>query len=270
MSHLGVDFSSHGGSLEQARIDCWKALGVEYAIVQYSGLMPEHLDACMAGDLYAEAYVYLYFPRSPWNQTPEDRVLACLNMIGNRPMERIWLDVEEKGNSPAEVVAAIGRCVSLVEAAGKKAGIYTARWIWPSATGNSAAFSHLPLWHAEYRGTIQNPPPFDSFQPYGGWARPHIWQFAGTTQLCGHSVDLNNSEVPIGEEEAPIPPPEIEPDDLALAIYKANNDVILSLCLDQNHCVLGFDGRTEWKYKDENGAGHSFNPPIYLPLGAPK
>ena len=208
-SSLGVDFSSFGGSLDQGTVACWRQQGIEYAIPQYSAALPQHLEALRGSGLRTEVYVYLYFPLSPWNQTPEDRVRACLNMLHGRDVKRVWLDVEETNDTPAGTVAAVQRCVKVVEDAGLAPGIYTGRWIWPRATGNSAAFAHLPLWHAEYTAPDgageshpEDAPDFDTFIPYGGWTRPRIWQFQNTHPLCGHSVDLNKMEEPMTNEQA--------------------------------------------------------------------
>src|SRR3989304_2434410 len=65
-------------------------------------------------------------------------------------------------------------------------------------------------------------PDFDRFRPYGGWTRPAMWQFQGTTQLCSFGVDLNLREAPIVSPRPaparPPPPPELdsEPDELAV------------------------------------------------------
>lgn len=48
-------------------------------------------------------------------------------------------------------------------------------------------FSNLPLWYAHY----DKNPSFNDWQPYGGWEKPYIKQFQGTTPLCDASVDLN-------------------------------------------------------------------------------
>ena len=201
MTRLGVDFSQFGGPLAQETVRCWKEQGIEFAIPQYSSMLPQHLEALKQGSLDTEVYVYLYFPLSPWSQTPESRVSNCINMLHGFNVKRIWLDVEESNASPANTVAAVQRCVEVVQAAGLSPGIYTGRWIWPSATESSQAFAHLPLWHAEYTAPDgadeshpEDAPDFDNFIPYGGWTRPLIWQFQNTHPLCGHSVDLNAME----------------------------------------------------------------------------
>lgn len=192
---LGVDFSQFGGPLAQQTIACWKQNGVEFAIVQYSAVMTQHLEALAKAAMPAEAYVYLYWGVSPWNQTPQDRTVAALNMAGGN-IKRLWLDAEDSTHPYRE--DQLLECVRICEQAGMPTGIYTGRWWWQPNTGDSQAFKNLPLWHAEYTAPDGEAgprpdlaPALSSFKPYGGWTKPTIWQFQNTHQFCGHSVDLN-------------------------------------------------------------------------------
>lgn len=201
---LGVDFSEHGGALAPATVECWKNIGVDHAVVQYSGRMDQQLEALAAAGLRdVEGYVYLYWGLSPWGQTPQDRTRAAIALAGGR-IRRLWLDAEDTSHPYDE--GQLAECARICEEAGMPAGIYTGRWWWPPQTGDSAAFAHLPLWHAEYLGQAPTPDlsrlprDFDAFRPYGGWTKPAIWQWWNTTTLCGHSVDLNA----IPEEESMI------------------------------------------------------------------
>jgi len=192
---LGVDFSQWGGPLLPSTVACWKAQGVDHAVVQYSERMAQHLQVLGdAGGVEIEGYVYLYWGQSPWGQTPADRTRAAL-AAGRGRLLRLWLDAEDSTHPYAE--DQLQECVEACQSAGVAAGIYTGRWWWEPATGNSQAFAHLPLWHAEYlaQGATPDlsrlPQDFESFRPYGGWTRPAIWQWWNTTAFCGHSVDLN-------------------------------------------------------------------------------
>lgn len=63
-------------------------------------------------------------------------------------------------------------------------GIYTGEWWWPGNTHNCTDFKADVLWHAAYPYGSEGLPPedylvdFTKFHPYGGWARPTIWQYA--------------------------------------------------------------------------------------------
>ena len=127
----------------------------------------------------------------------------ALDTLGGFPIERLWLDCEEAtaGFSPQQIVAEIE--AGLAACAPLPSGIYTGRWWWPASTGNSSRFAGVPLWHAEYMPSPNTLPDFAAFKPYGGWTRPAMWQFQGTTSVCGVSVDRN--------VRAFVPPPAMPP-----------------------------------------------------------
>jgi hypothetical protein len=157
----------------------------------------------LQGGMTVDTYVYLY-----WRYGVGEQVRAALEAVAGYPVGRLWLDCEDATGSrtPEDMVALVGQAV---DACGQFAcGIYTGRWWWAPATGNSSAFSHLPLWHAEYTSGPQVLPDFDTFRAYGGWDRPFMWQFQGTTYLCGVGVDLNLRHVQ--PAPGPLPPPPAE------------------------------------------------------------
>lgn len=230
MSRLAVDFSQYGGGLNTGTVSCWQQQGVELAIVQYSSFMRPHLTALETAGMKAEGYVYLYWNVSPWNQTPQERTRNVLNMAGNR-ISRLWLDCEDSSHpfDPAQ----LDECIAICQAAGMPTGIYTGRWWWVPQTGNSNRYSDLPLWHAEYRTPEGQPasiivPDLSGFQPYGGWQSPAIWQYQNTSQLCGHSVDMNA----ILEEPEAGGPPVTPEEELELADRRATAILIEALNWD--------------------------------------
>lgn len=196
MNTLGVDFSQWGGELAPSTVECWKSEGVRFAVVQYSSFMRQHLGALKDGGIPAEVYVYLY-----WGQDTAKRVKDAITMVGDFDVPRLWLDAEDAttGFTPETILE---RLKAAEEACDRPCGIYTGAWWWKPYTRNSTAFKHLPLWHAGYTssGSVADlrPPSFEAFDPYGGWSRPLMWQYQGTTMLCGHSVDMNvKEEVPV-------------------------------------------------------------------------
>jgi hypothetical protein len=66
-------------------------------------------------------------------------------------------------------------------------GIYTSASQWNPIMGGSTKFSYLPLWYAHY----DNNPSFSDFVAFGGWTKPNIKQYKGTTSVCSASVDYN-------------------------------------------------------------------------------
>ncbi len=186
-----LDVSNYSGRFGAEAVACWRSLGYSHIVcgTQRPEVTRAQLATAIAGDMTADAYVFLY-----WDLPLGDQVRAALAAVAGLPVGRLWLDCEEtmEGRSPAEIVALIGEAVA---AAGDfPCGIYTGRWWWLPSTGDTAAFSYLPLWHAEWTASPDLLPDLDRFRPYGGWSRPLLWQFQGTTQLCGVGVDLNLRE----------------------------------------------------------------------------
>lgn len=263
MTTLGVDFSEYGGALSPSTVDCWKQKGIGFAIPQYSHRLPGHLRVVTeSGGLELGIYVYLFWGVSPWGQTPMQRVMAALQMCEGYPVKRVWLDCEDTTHPYQE--RQLQECVDLAESRGMPQGIYTAPWWWIPQTGNSQKFSYLPLWHAGY--VKENPytdltlrAPWDSFEPYGGWTRPLIWQIQNTSTLCGHSVDLNEMEdVPVNES-----------DQLDLTILRSNERLIRALTSKPGLlvCIPGPTADTIEVHRVVDGQGFPFSPPVILPVG---
>jgi len=62
--------------------------------------------------------------------------------------------------------------------------------MWGSIFGSYTACPSVAsqkLWYPHY----DNSASFSDFQAFGGWTKPTIKQFLGTTALCGASVDKN-------------------------------------------------------------------------------
>ena len=194
-----IDVSNYSGVFGAAAVACWREQGFDHIVcgTQRPEITRRQLEAAVAGGMGVAAYAYLY-----WRSDVVEAVQRALAAVDGFAIERLWLDCEDvRGALTAEDV--VGRIAAAAAACGDfPHGIYTGRWWWVPNTDNSSAFSHLPLWHAEYTGSPQSLPDFGRFLPYGGWSRPLMWQFQGTTSLCGVSVDLNLRDVTASE-----PPP---------------------------------------------------------------
>ena len=248
---LGVDFSQHGGPLALSTVECWKSTGVKYAIVQYSSRMPQHLATLnQAGNIEIEAYVYLYWGLDPWGQSPQVRTSNAIAMMRGLPVRRLWLDCEDSTHPYRE--DQLRDCATICEQAGLPTGIYTGRWWWAPQTNNSHSFAQLPLWHAQYLGQAPTPDlsklprDFSSFVPYGGWTTPTIWQWWNTTNLCGHSVDLNAMEDDVPSQEELI------------------GRVVEALVNKYRVELVGTNPIGEWVVEVKNGDGTPADPPIFM------
>ena len=80
--------------------------------------------------------------------------------------------------------------VNAVKARGKTPGIYASYYMWEEIMGSPTActgLGNVGLWYAHYDGVAN----FNDFKPFGGWTKPNIKQYSGTTTLCGAGVDLS-------------------------------------------------------------------------------
>lgn len=183
-----LDVSNYTGPFTPEVAHCWRERGFSRLIAgtQRPEITRGQLESALEAGLQVEAYVYLY-----WRFDTAAEVRAAIEAVSDLPVQRLWLDCEDsaEGFTPEQVLSQIGAAVS---AAGSiPAGIYTGRWWWRPATADSVVFASLPLWHAEYTPRANLLPDFAAFEPYGGWSRPRMWQYQGTTSLCGVNVDLN-------------------------------------------------------------------------------
>lgn len=216
-----LDVSNYTGVFGAETVACWRSLGYDHLIcgTQRPEVTRAQLAAATAGGMTVDAYCFLY-----WDVSPASQVQAALAAVTGFPVRCLWLDCEDatEGRAPETMVGLIAAAVA---ACGDfPCGIYTGRWWWVPATGDSTAFAHLPLWHAEWTAGPEVLPDFAAFRPYGGWTRPAMWQFQGTTQLCGFGVDLDLTDVP-----AMPPPAAAAPAPTELQVLRAERGFLRAL-----------------------------------------
>ena len=104
----------------------------------------------------------------------------------------LWYDIErydwssDKSSNQAFIKAMVDEGISL----GVTAGIYSSYYSWQDIVGLDYTYPKdkgLPLWYPHY----ENPPnpSFSDFKTFGGWTKPNIKQYKGTSTDCGASVD---------------------------------------------------------------------------------
>ncbi len=200
-----VDMSRWGGELTEEEADCLWQRGVRHIIVgvghpngagmfaHQQGSTWLRVNGARGGTL--DAYIYLYFAGDP-----EAQVELGSWVMGDLSVRCWWQDAEDVESpwlSPAQRIAFLWRALWRTEAAGLRTGIYTGGW-WQDRVGYTSEFGRFDLWDSYYpRGAS---PENVVVQPwagraYGGYSEPVIYQFAGTTELCGQSVDLNWARV---------------------------------------------------------------------------
>ena len=110
--------------------------------------------------------------------------------VGSAKYGMLWIDVEGTqywSSSHSNNVNFIQQMVDEGVKKGVSIGIYTSNSQWSPITGGSTAFKKYPLWYPHY----DNSASFSDFVPFGGWSKPAIKQYAGTTSMCSASVDKN-------------------------------------------------------------------------------
>merc|ERR1712130_429790 len=80
----------------------------------------------------------------------------------------IWMDIENTNYWSSSCV-----------------GIYSSSSQWSPIMCDTSKFSNRQLWYAHYDGHAS----FSDFSPFGGWTKPNIKQYAGTTYTCGTAID---------------------------------------------------------------------------------
>jgi GH25 family lysozyme M1 (1,4-beta-N-acetylmuramidase) len=251
---LAVDVSNYSGPISPEQARCLRQAGVEHLIAgtQVASICRQQLEAALEAGLTIDAYVYLH-----WRRDVVAEVQSARGTLAGLQVGRLWLDCEDDpaGLSAAEVVGRVG---AALEACGPAAcGIYTGRWWWLPGTGNSTEFAGLPLWHAEYTFSPEARPDFDAFQSYGGWTRPSMWQFQGTTQVCGLSVDLDLLDI--------ARPPAAADNSVELALLRAGSRFDRARALGRYlFRPYGADGSSVELQRVEGGRGVSFDPPYVI------
>lgn len=102
----------------------------------------------------------------------------------------LWLDIEGTqywSSSQSNNINFITRMANRGDQLGVHLGVYTSKSQWTPIAGSSTCLSKYPLWYAHYDGKAS----FSDFSAFGGWSRPNIKQYQGTTSICGASIDKN-------------------------------------------------------------------------------
>jgi len=102
----------------------------------------------------------------------------------------LWIDVEGTqywSTTHSNNVNFIENMVNEGVKKGVSIGIYTSNSQWSPITGGSTKFSKYPLWYPHY----DNSASFSDFSSFGGWSKPAIKQYAGTTTQCSVGIDKN-------------------------------------------------------------------------------
>ncbi len=124
------------------------------------------------------------------NTPSRESLLTANNGTLGATVGMLWIDVEGTSYWSTSTSNNINFIQGMVDEGVKQGvhlGIYTSASQWNPITGGTTKFSNYPLWYAHYDSN----PSFSDFAPFGGWTKPAIKQYQGTTSYCSASVDLN-------------------------------------------------------------------------------
>ena len=141
--------------------------------------------------------VYLFPCRA---KSAADQVSQMISALGSANYGMIWLDVETNPStgcswssfSAASNCQYVGELVNAIKSHGKVPGIYASRYMWTEIMGAASActsYTSVSMWYAHY----DNKETMDDYPAlaFGGWTKPNVKQYKGTTTLCNAGVDLS-------------------------------------------------------------------------------
>eukprot|EP01138_Halocafeteria_seosinensis_P011080 gb/GECG01011316.1/.p1 GENE.gb/GECG01011316.1/~~gb/GECG01011316.1/.p1 ORF type:complete len:169 (+),score=7.92 gb/GECG01011316.1/:1-507(+) len=144
-------------------------------------------------------HVDIYMFPAPKAGNPEGQVNSMLKNLAdygisnkNSPPKTygmVWLDIEGPqywSGSVTDNRNFFNGLVSELEKHGQVIGVYTSESQWIPIMGDWSGGSRFPLWYAHYDGEKS----FSDFRAFGGWSKPNMKQYAGSTTLCSSGVDL--------------------------------------------------------------------------------
>jgi hypothetical protein len=210
---LAVDMSNFTDPLSPAAIQGLMAAGIGHVIVQAIDPPPNYprgrtraqIQACLDAGLTVDAYVWLWF------DLDANDIHRKLHLLDGLNVRQLWLDVEDtaavnysQAACEARVSDALAACDTYPTLSGARTGVYSGRWFWLDRRymGNCTTFADRLLWDANYDDVADTRL---GYVAYGGWDRPTIKQFRGSTAIAGiGGLDLNVLSV---EFEAQLSPP---------------------------------------------------------------
>ncbi|CAJ0577101.1 unnamed protein product, partial [Mesorhabditis spiculigera] len=177
--------------------ECLKKNGYEFLIARVgrsNQLIDEVgiqniINARKAGWTDVDGYIYPCTSSSCSSGAVQvEKVINELKAKGAK-VGRLWMDIE--GTWPKDTKhnqEFIEGMLTQATKMGVEVGMYAAHYDYPEITGNWAGAAKYPLWWANYNGQAN----LDHFVAFGGWSKPTIHQYKGTTAgPCGVSMDLN-------------------------------------------------------------------------------
>jgi hypothetical protein len=179
---LGVDISNYSGHVSTQQMDCWEAQGVRRVVIglQNAGIARQQQSMC--GRFERQYYV---------ERPGRDLTIPEAGAM-------VWVDIEP---GAITTIPDLNRSIQEIVAAKLAIGFYGNETSIRPIIGDSNVLAPWPLWYASYFNN--RVPSLSEFKPFNGWQSCAMWQYRGTTDLCGVNVDLNVYEAAAIPVEVP-------------------------------------------------------------------
>jgi GH25 family lysozyme M1 (1,4-beta-N-acetylmuramidase) len=198
----GIDLSTAECSdTNQDTWNCLKKDGNDFAIVQIIrggyGIGPDTArcvaQARAAGIQFVDVYIFMC-PHCSGQSSASEVIQSAVDYLHSNSVNfgMIWLDVEQCSgcwNAASANAQYVKEAITKLNSLGIHFGLYSSLYEWKETVGDSVIDPSVPLWYAHY----DNSPAFSDpdYWKFGGWSKPAIKQYKGTTAMCGVGVDLN-------------------------------------------------------------------------------
>ena len=192
-STYGVDVSTR---IYQSDWECLKNDGFDFAIIrayQSTGHVDPNAKATVADALSGGmAHVDIYMFPCPSCGNAAGQVDDLLSAMENTHYGMVWLDIEGAQYWLGDYdrnFEFYKQLVQRLQYHGASFGTYSSPYEWSSVMGSNNGYEacgHCQFWWADYGS-----PTFSNYHPVGGWPRPAMRQYQGTSSRCGVSVDLD-------------------------------------------------------------------------------
>lgn len=196
LAELGVDVST---AVSREELQCLQQQNVSFVIPRCYCSVGAIDPACAAtattaAELGMKVDVYFFPGTSPdVKLAPIEQVRSFVDYVTHNRVafDTVWVDVEPCtqcwDGSDTTNARTVLEFALLLESFGFQVGIYASDWAWTQVCGSEPGFPNYPLWYPHY----DNNQTFDDFEPFAGWTKPVLKQYAPTLDMCGASVDLD-------------------------------------------------------------------------------
>jgi hypothetical protein len=196
----GFDLSYFQGDVSSSDFSCLKSNGYDFGIIEASkgseyGLNP-YISSVVsnARQHFHNVDVYIFPDTSNSASSEITSYMNSMLSAGILTTNMVWMDIENTAywsSSCSSNVDWLQEAVNTIDSMYKGCGlstcvgIYASESQWSPIMCNSEQFSNHQLWYPHY----DNNPSNTDFSPFGGWTKPNIKQYAGTTYTCGTAID---------------------------------------------------------------------------------